>query len=157
MKKYTQLNIYEREEISRGLSQKHSLRKISILLNRSVSTISREVKRNYSTKKYRGFIAEQRAFKLRKTPKRKLKINSNKLLQEFVIIHLHKRWSPEQIAKKLKILYPDDMSKNISHESIYKYLYIWPRGQLKKELSSLLRYQHKNRKNHKERIQSCPI
>ena len=157
MKRYTQLTMYEREEISRGLFKGYSLRKISISLKRSVSTISREIKRNHLKKEYRGCLAHQKTIRRRKIPRRKLKITSDKELYEFLIIHLYKRWSPEQIAKKLKSLYPNDMEKNISHETIYKYLYIWPRGQLKKELSSLLRYEHKNRKNRKQRIQSCPI
>ncbi len=157
MSRYKHLSVYEREEISRGLSQGLSLRKIASHLGRSASTISREVSRNSNVVTYRAAQAERRALRLRQKARRSIKINKIDRLRKFIIAHLHKRWSPEQIAVKLKILYPRDMSMNISHESIYAYLYVQPRGALKKELSSLLRQKHKNRRPRKERIQSCPI
>lgn len=158
MSQYNQLNIYEREEISRGLSQGLSMREVAKVLQRSASTISREIKRNQNNvSRYRAGYAQERANKFKCKPRRPIKLKNNKQLLEFIVIHLYQRWSPEQIAKKLRILYPTDMSMNISHESIYTYLCVNPRGQLKKELSALLRYKHKNRRKRKERIQSCPI
>ena len=158
MSHYNQLNLHEREEISRGLSQGLSFREIANLTHRSASTISRELTRNLNnTDNYRASHAQLRATQFSRKPRRKIKLKNNKRLLQFIVKHLYKRWSPEQIAKKLKILYPSDMSMNISHESIYTYLYVYPKGQLKKELSALLRQQHKNRREHKGRIHSCPI
>jgi len=158
MSHYKQLNLYEREELSRGLSQGLSLRQIANLLKRSASTISRELKRNLNNpENYRASYAQIRASQLSHKARRKIKLKNNKRLLRFIVKQLYKRWSPQQIAKKLRILYPNDMSMNISHESIYTYLYVYPKGQLKKELSALLRRQHKKRCERKDRIQSCPI
>jgi len=79
-------------------------------------------------------------------------------LRHYVLEHLDQLWSPEQIAKRLKILYPENMNMQISHESIYSYLYVLPRGALRKELVKCLRYHHINRRIHgKSRQKSCPI
>jgi IS30 family transposase len=69
-------------------------------------------------------------------------------LKHYVLEHLDQLWSPEQIAKRLKILYPMDMAMQISHESIYSYLYVLPRGALRKELVRCLRRKHINRRPH---------
>ena len=79
-------------------------------------------------------------------------------LKHYVLEHLDQLWSPEQIAKRLKILYPENMNMQISHESIYSYLYVLPRGALRKELVKCLRQHHINRRIHgKSRQKSCPI
>lgn len=158
MTRYNQLNIHEREEISCGLSQGLKLRQIAKILNRSASTISREIKRNGSgLNKYRASQAQIRATQLRYKARRPIKLKSNRKLLRLTIKYLSKRWSPEQIAKKLKVRYSKDMSMNISHESIYAYLHVYPRGRLKNQLIKLLRRQRKNRRVRKERIECCPI
>lgn len=78
------------------------------------------------------------------------KLDKSPLLRKIVFSFLVKKWSPEQIAKRLVILYPDDMNMRISHESIYSYLYVLPRGELKKEITLCLRRKHENRYKHKE-------
>jgi IS30 family transposase len=85
-------------------------------------------------------------------------MDMNLPLRHYVLEHLDQLWSPEQIAKRLKILYPMDMAMQISHESIYSYLYVLPRGALRKELVTCLQYHHINRRIHgKFRQKSCPI
>lgn len=79
-------------------------------------------------------------------------------LRHYVLFHLDQLWSPEQIAKRLKILYPENMNMQISPESIYSYLYVLPRGALRKELVKCLRQHHINRRiQGKSRQKSCPI
>ena len=100
MPHYKQLNLYEREEISRGLSQGLSFREIANLTNRSASTISRELNRNLNNSiNYRASHAQIRATHLNHKPRRKIKLKNNKRLLKFIVKHLYKRWSPEQIAK----------------------------------------------------------
>jgi len=154
-----QLNINEREEISLGLAQKFSKNCIALSLGRSSSTICREVNRNTAKGQvYRAVKAQGRANKLRHLVRKKRKMDRNLLLKHYVLLHLDQLWSPEQIAKRLKILYPMDMAMQISHESIYSYLYVLPRGALRKELVKCLRYHHINRRNHgKSRQKPCPI
>ncbi len=78
--------------------------------------------------------------------------------RDYVLFHLDQLWSPEQIAKRLKILYPENMNMQISPESIYSYLYVLPRGALRKELVRCLRYHHINRRiGGKSRQKCCPI
>lgn len=79
-------------------------------------------------------------------------------LRDYVLFHLDQLWSPEQIAKRLKILYPENMNMQISPESIYSYLYVLPRGALRKELVRCLRHHHINRRiGGKSRQKCCPI
>jgi len=158
MKQYKQLSVLEREEISRGLAQGLKLREIAFKLSRSPSTLSRELSRNNSDKlNYRALEAQERAKILNHIPRRKRKLEQNKKLLKFLTKHLNKKWSPEQIAKELSLLYPDNMTMQISHTSIYAYLYVYPRGELKKQLIKQLRRKHKNRRPHKKRAKTCPI
>ncbi|MCJ7790596.1 MAG: IS30 family transposase, partial [Candidatus Atribacteria bacterium] len=155
----SQLSINEPEEISLGLAQEFSKNYIAISLGRSSSTICREVNRNTANGQiYRAVKAQHRANKLTHLARKKRKMNINLPLKHYVLEHLDQLWSPEQIAKRLKILYPMDMAMQISHESIYSYLYVLPRGALRKELVKCLRYHHINRRIHgKSRQKSCPI
>lgn len=159
MAKHTRLTFVEREEISLQLASGISIRSISNKLNRSPSTISREINRCVIDKKdYRAIFAQQRSNKILHKPSMNRKLDKIPRLRNFVFYHLHqKRWTPEQVAKRLKILYPKDMIMHISHESIYSYLYVWPRTTLKKEIISCLRRHHKNRKSKKARQKSYPI
>ncbi len=151
-----QLSINEREEISLGLAQGFSKNYIALSLGRSSSTICREVNRNtIKGQAYRAVKAQGRAHKLRHLARKKRKMDINLPLRHYVLEQLGQLWSPEQIAKRLKILYPD---MQISHESIYSYLYVLPRGALRKELVKCLRYHHINRRiQGKSRQKPCPI
>jgi len=159
MAKYNRLLFIEREEISRQIAAGSSLRKIARYVARSPSTISREIKRSGVVKLiyYRAVYAQQRYRRVLCQPHHTRKLDRNPLLREFVFSLLAKKWSPQQIAKRLKILYPNDVSMQISHESIYSYLYVWPRTTLKKEIIACLRRQHPNRRKRKPRERSCPI
>lgn len=138
----------EREEISRQTASGNSFRKIARSIDRSPSTISREIRQSgvIELKYYRALFAQQQSNKIRRKLRKNRKLANNTLLREFVLFHLAKNWSPEQIAKRLLILYPNDMDMRISHETIYSYIYILPRGKLKLKLVSYLRRAHKHRR-----------
>lgn len=159
MKTYQRLTLIEREEISRYLVLNYSCCQIAIILNRSTSTITREIKRCQTNRlKYRAVLAHQRSRRVALRSRRQRKLDTNKPLREFVLNHLQLRWSPEQIAKRLKFLYPNDMEMHVSHETIYAYLYVHPRGMLKRRLVKQLRRKHINRRvRNKDRQKSCPI
>ncbi len=147
MKNYKRLSDLEREEISRLLSQKCSFRTIAKALGRNVSTISREIKAGSCNKHtYRAIKAHNRA--RRNATKRKYgkhRLADNQKLWKYVQAKLKKKWSPRQIAEELKMDYPLDMTMHISPEAIYTYIYVLPRGSLKKELTSCLRQNRKRR------------
>jgi IS30 family transposase len=133
------LTLAEREEISRGLATGQSLRSIAQLLGRSPSTVSREVKRNGGSKDYRSAGADSSAWDRALRPKT-CKLVLNKPLATIVTDKLQLlQWSPQQIAGWLKQTYPDDESYQVSHETIYRSLFIQARGALKKELVAHLR------------------
>jgi IS30 family transposase len=145
---YKRLNDLDREEISRMLSQKCSLNDIARHLGRYASTISREVNRGGCNKyTYRATKAQNRA--RRQATKRKAgkyRLNDDPRLWRYICKKLKKKkWSPRQIAEELKIDYPEDMTMRIAPETIYTYIYILPRGTLKKELMADLRRNHKRR------------
>jgi IS30 family transposase len=132
------LTLAEREEISRGLVAHLSLRSIATLLGRAPSTISREVNRNGGRKHYRANRAEQAAWARAHRPKA-CKLAGNPTLRRVVARKLKLNWSPEQIAGWLKQENPGDENNQVSHETLYKSLYIQARGVLKKELLQYLR------------------
>ena len=145
---YIRLTIKEREEISRYLAAGFSFRAIARELNRSVSTISREVGR-YKQKaryKYRAIASHKKAFQ--KASSRNFgnyKLFKNEALFEVVVSKLKLYWSPDQIAKFLKQNYQDP-KMHISPESIYTYIFILPRGALREELTQYMRHGHKRRR-----------
>jgi IS30 family transposase len=132
------LRLAEREEISRGTITGRSIRSIATLLGRAPSTISREVNRNGGLKRYRAGRADQAAWDRARRPK-PCKLVINRALARIVAKKLRRFWSPEQIAGWLKCAYPNDESSQVSHETIYKSLFIQARGALKKELIQHLR------------------
>jgi IS30 family transposase len=132
------LTLTEREEISRSISANLSIRAIANKLNRSPSTICREVNRNGGYKQYRAVNADEAAWERAKRPKT-CKLATNKELAVFVARKLKCAWSPQQIAGWLRRQHPSDDSFQVSHETIYKTLYIQTRGALKKELQRCLR------------------
>jgi len=132
------LTLAEREEISRGLVASHSLRSIATMLGRAPSTISREIQRNGGRRRYRATKADQCAWDRAHRPKT-CKLAQNPALARIVAEKLQLEWSPEQIAGWFKRTYPDDENYQVSHETIYKSLFIQARGALKKELLQHLR------------------
>ena len=132
------LTMSEREEISRGVVAGHSIRSIAAFLGRAASTVSREVNRNGGRRRYRANQADQAAWDRAHRPKR-CKLVENRALARIVAKKLKQLWSPEQIAGWLKRTYPDDETFQVSHETIYRSLYIQARGALKKELLQHLR------------------
>ncbi|WP_245547492.1 IS30 family transposase [Nocardia brevicatena] len=116
------LDAAERETISRGSSAGLSLRAIAELLGRSPSTVSREVARNGGRDAYRAVNAQTRADEQRSRPKQFL-LERNSRLRERVVELLEQQWSPEQIAGRLRLDHPEDLSMRISHETIYRCVY----------------------------------
>lgn len=138
MAKYQYLTLLERVRIEKFIKQGLSKTEIAKKLKRHKSTIGREINRWGPKKDYNCALADWWAIEERTKYKPK-KLKENVKLRTFVIDHLKKRWSPEQISMKLKDLYPGDLSMNVSYESIYTYIYIQTRGELRKELISYLR------------------
>lgn len=132
------LSLAEREEISRGLVAGHSIHSIARLLRRAPSTISREIDRNGGPSGYRASLAEQAAWDRALRPK-PCKLAENRSLAHLVADKLRRQWSPEQIAGWLKCAYPGNEGYQVSHETIYRTLFIQARGALKKELLAHLR------------------
>jgi transposase, IS30 family len=118
--KYKHLNIWEREKIQELLWQKKSIRFIASVLHRSPSSINREINRNIPLQyRYTPRLANERALKKRKSRGRKLRLKSL-FIRRYVIDHLKKGYSPEQIAGRLSLEHPNE---KISHEAIYQYIY----------------------------------
>jgi IS30 family transposase len=140
------LTLYEREEISRGLVADLSLRAIAGQLGRSPSTISREVKRNGGSDNYRATQADQAAWDRAHRPK-PCKLAGSPPLRRIVARKLRLMWSPKQIAGWLKREYPGDETKQVSHETLYRSLFVQARGVLKKELQQYLRRQRAIRRS----------
>ena len=132
------LSLIEREIIFRNITLGYSLRHIAEIIGRSPSTISREINRNGGRLHYQAQKADSRAQSLAKRPKRCL-LASNATLRQTVANKLKQDWSPEQISGWLKLTYPEDFTMQISHETIYRSLFIQTRGVLKKELLKHLR------------------
>ena len=132
------LSLSEREEISRGIVAGHSIRSIAVKLSRSPSTVSREINRNNGLHCYRATEADQAAWDGALRPKT-CKLVQNRALARTVAIKLKKLWSPAQISGWLKLTYPNDENLQVSHEMIYRSLFIQARGALKKELVAHLR------------------
>ena len=132
------LSMAEREEISRGLACGQSIRAISQTLCRAPSTISREVNANGGRWRYRAARADQQAWVRAARPKR-CKLAGNPLLRDIVEDKLQHRWSPQQIAGWLRLAFPESTEMQVSHESIYRTLYVQSRGALCRELTGYLR------------------
>ena len=132
------LTLTEREEISRGIVAGLSLRSIAIKLGRAPSTVSRELRRNGDRNGYRASSADEAAWDRARRPKI-CKLAGDRALAHKVAVKLRLQWSPEEIAGWLRRTYPHDENRQVSHETIYKTLFIQARGALKKELLAHLR------------------
>jgi len=145
------LTLPEREDISRGIASGSSIRKIAHLLDRAASTVSREVVRHGGRPEYRANEADAQAWKSALRPKPCL-LAIHEKLQEIVASKLLFDWSPEQISGWLKTQYPNDESLRVSHETIYRSLFIQARGALKKELVGHLRSKRRIRRSQHSRV-----
>jgi IS30 family transposase len=145
------LSLSEREDISRGIAAELSIRTIAIQLDRSPSTVCREVNRNGGYFNYRATHADQAAWDRALRPKL-CKLACNKQLTRIIVKKLQSQWSPQQIAGWLKREYPENEDYHVSHESIYKSLFIQTRGVLKKELLQHLRTKRVIRRSKKSSL-----
>ncbi|NIW25324.1 MAG: IS30 family transposase, partial [Gammaproteobacteria bacterium] len=140
------LTAAEREEISRGIASGRSLCAIAGELKRSPSTVSREVRRNGGRRRYRAATADQRAWERARRPK-SCRLACRPRLREIVEEKLRDYWAPEQISSWLKRTYPETEFYRVSHETIYRSLFIQARGLFKKELTKSLRSQRSIRRS----------
>lgn len=142
----TEILAEEREIISRELASGRSCRSIGQLLNRDRSVVSREVARNGGRLAYRAIPAQRRADEHRARPKPRL-LEKNTALHDAVNSGLEKKWSPQQISKRLRQDFPDDDTMRVSHETIYQSLYLQARGELRTQLKIALRQGRTRRVN----------
>ena len=143
--KFTRLNLPERIQIEKLSDKGFSASAIAILLGRHKSTISRELKKTHY-KNYLAFNAHIRSVKICSAKNYgRSKISDNKILYDYVVKHLRKRWSPEQISLSLKKKFPNQKDMQASHETIYYFVYLHSKKSLKEELIKQLRQQRKTR------------
>ncbi len=145
------LTLAEREDISRGIASGSSIREIARRMERAASTVSREVRRHGGRPAYRAHDADCQAWVSALRPKRCL-LAMNRKLRDTVASKLILEWSPEQISGWLKTEYPKDERMRVSHETIYRSLFIQARGVLKKELLGHLRSKRRIRRSQHSRI-----
>ena len=144
-----ELRLSEREEISRGLASGESMREIARQLGRPPSTVSREIARHGGLNRYRAATADRMAWKQAERPK-PCKLRQNPRLQKEVADRLAEYWSPEQISGWLRSEFPHNADMQVSHETIYRTLFIQARGALKKELIQQLRSRRPMRRTAKK-------
>jgi transposase, IS30 family len=148
--RYGRITNYEREEISRALVMGKTITEIATELGRHRTTIFREINRNSGKSGYRAFSASRRAQAAAGSRRRgRTRLEKNEPLRTYVLQRLSLQWSPQAISERLKVEYPLDMEMRISHEAIYQYIYILPRGELKRTLLQALRQEHAYR--HKQK------
>ena len=145
-KQYNHLSIEERAVIMTELERKSSIRKISSLLGRSPSTISREIKRFPDPSNYHVRIASRAANARKQRSVRTRKLAPGTVLWQIVKTRIRVGWSPEQIAGRLKRMNPNHLSKQVSHQTIYVALYALPKGELRQELIESLRQRKQSRR-----------
>src|SRR5882757_4484493 len=145
------LTLSEREEISRGIAARRSARSMARLPGHSPSTVSREISRNGGYDRYRAALADEQAWVRARRPKR-CKLADSSWLRQAVASKLRLNWSPEQIAGWLKRAHPEDEFCRVSHETIYRSLFVQARGVLKKELLGHLRSKRTIRRSKQARL-----
>ena len=150
------LTLAEREEISRGVIVGQSLCTIAASLGRAPSTVSREINRNGGWQRYRANKADQAAWDRAHRPKT-CKLVQNRALARIVAEKLQLQWAPWQIAGWLKRTHPDDENYQVSHETIYKSLFIQARGALKKELLQHLRRKRAMRRSRHKTLKGAGL
>jgi len=148
--RYGRITNNEREEISRSLAIGKSITEIATELGRHRTTIFREINRNSGKSGYRAFSACRRAQASAGSRRSgRTRLEKNERLRTYVLQRLSLQWSPRAISERLKVEYPLDMEMRLSHEAIYQYIYVLPRGELKQALIQALRQEHAYR--HKQK------
>lgn len=148
--RYGRITNNEREEISRSLAIGKTTSEIATELGRHRTTVFREIKRNCGKSGYRAFSASRRAQASAGSRRRgRTRLEKNERLRKYVLQGLSLQWSPRAISERLKVEYPLDMEMRLSHEAIYQYIYVLPRGELKRTLIQALRQEHAYR--HKQK------
>jgi IS30 family transposase len=142
------LSLSEREEISRGLTSGWAMRTIAKQLGRAPSTVSREVAVNGGRRRYRAWQAEETSARRARRPKPAKLVRYPRLRREVERL-LAQRWSPQQIAHRLVHDHPEDQEMRVSHETIYRSLFVQARGALRKELTTCLRSGRALRRPHR--------
>ena len=140
------LSLIEREEISRRVATGASVRHIAQAIGRAPSTVSRELRRNAGRDEYRAAAADARAWSQACRPKL-CKLARYPRLRNYVETKLRRQWSPQQISGCLKLKFSDNKCMQVSHETIYRSLFIQTRGVLKKELKQHLRFKRRMRRS----------
>jgi len=144
---FRRLTSAEREEVSRGLAQGESISAIALRLDRAPSTVSREVNHNSGKSGYRAFSAGRRAKEHASSRRNgKSRLAQEARLRVYVLEKLRQRWSPREIVSRMLEEHPDDTAMRISHEAIYRYIYVLPRGALKQTLIKALRQERAYRR-----------
>ncbi|MFC6520322.1 IS30 family transposase [Undibacterium arcticum] len=143
---YKHLTTQERAVVMTMRTDLCSIRSIAKRLCRSPSTIGRELKRSSGVGVYDANLAHQQCQARRIAPRRVLKLHTDGVLFRVVRNQLNELWSPQQIARKLRLLWPNNPEKSVSHETIYNAIYLHPRGELKRELIACLRHHNQTRK-----------
>ena len=150
MPSYTRLSLEEREEVSLGLLAGLSLRAMAVRLGRAASTLSREVRRNAEGAWGYRAVRAQRYARERRARCGYRRLDGHARLRRWVFGRLRRYWSPQQIARELKRRFAGEREMRLSHEALYTYLYVLPRGALKQELLACLR-QHRKRRRPRSR------
>lgn len=138
-KSYSHLSALERERISIGLKGGLTLNEVARQLERSPSTISREVDRHGGRRGYLAVFAQRQAVQCAAIPRRRYRLHDERICR-YVVEGLNHQWSPQQIAARMRQDYPAEMAMRISHETIYAGIYLIPRGELKKSFLAALRH-----------------
>ena len=145
-RKYKQLTPEHRNQIQRGLNQGLTIRGIASQLGRSPSTVSREIRRGLVGETYDAVHGREEAQRRRRKGIRKL-VEGGSLTNAVTHAILQRKWSPEQVAGRLRMDYPEDKQWHVSHETIYQYIYAHPAGELKRTLIAALRQGHHKRRS----------
>lgn len=146
--KYTHLSAEERATIMLMQREGSGIREVGRYLNRSASTISRELARDLGAESpYTATLAGEQASRWRLKRRKDCKLVVGGVLFGIVVEHLKKKWSPEQVAGILKLMHPDQPAHWVSHETIYHTLYAMPRGELRRELIACLRWSRDKRRS----------
>lgn len=144
---YSRIHFAEREEISRGLAAGKSLQRLAQELGRAPSSLSRECRRAGRNRwVYRARDAQREFLWIARRPRKPRKLERDPRLRSYVLAKLRQEWSPHQIAKRIREDYPGDPTMRVCQETIYQYLYVLPRGELRKELLKALRQKPRYRR-----------
>jgi IS30 family transposase len=141
------LTTQERAVVMTMRDDQCSIRTIAKRLGRAPSSISRELRRAPGSGAYDANLAHLQNGARRIAPRRLPKLDTDRALFQVVRHYLHLRWSPQQIANILRLMWPDDSDKTVSHETIYNAIYLHPRAELKRELIACLRHHNQVRKH----------